>query len=143
MNRKDSFDVNWKGEIIRPLVPFPSIGSGYYKYSNEFVHRSVAEKYLANPHNKPEVNHKDGNKLNNHVSNLEWCTRKENMEHAAKTGLLRKRGKSKGIGFMKLLKEQVNEIRASHLSTRGLAKIYGVSNGTIFKVLNDSNYVGY
>ena len=51
------------------------------------VSRLVALAFIPNPKRLPEVNHKDGNKLNDHVSNLEWCTKSDNIKHAWRTGL--------------------------------------------------------
>lgn len=86
----------WGSETIRhvkgrKLKPFLS-GSGYLqvmcgKSFKADVHRLVAEKYVPNPDGLPQVNHIDGNKLNNHADNLEWVSAKGNMKHAASKGL--------------------------------------------------------
>ena len=74
----------------------PSIsGRGYFqvnlskngKYRHYFIHRLVAEAYLENPNNLPVVNHKDLNKLNNALTNLEWCTQSYNVKHYYKNFL--------------------------------------------------------
>lgn len=60
---------------------------GLIKKKRLKIHRVVCEMFIPNPDNKPCINHKDGNKYNNHVSNLEWVTYQENTVHAFKTGL--------------------------------------------------------
>ena len=83
---------NKHGKLIKPVA------SKIYKYlsyhlsysgikKNVFIHRLVAEVFIDNPEKKPQVNHKDGNKLNNNASNLEWVTQNENVQHMYDLGL--------------------------------------------------------
>jgi hypothetical protein len=55
------------------------------------VHRLIAKAFIANPDSLNEINHKDGNPLNNAIANLEWCTHRQNIQHAWDTGLLQNR----------------------------------------------------
>jgi hypothetical protein len=73
--------------------------SGYYqvlikinkinKFNNRYIHRLVAQYWIDNPENKREVNHKDGNKLNNNIDNLEWITSSDNQKHRHSIGITR------------------------------------------------------
>lgn len=104
------------------------------------VHRLVAMAFLPNKENKPCVNHIDGNKLNNSVGNLEWCTYKENMDHASRVGLLNNKGEDNAIS--KLTKEDVLNIRKEYNGFRKiptlktLGKKYGVSRSVVGRIVN-------
>jgi hypothetical protein len=95
------------------------------------VHRLVAAAFLPNPENKATVNHIDGNKMNNHVENLEWATHSENSIHAFDNGL---RAKGEGHPNSKLTKSEVIEIRtllASGQSQQAIATKFNVSKSCI------------
>lgn len=81
---------NYKGIIMENYKPHHS-GYIYLRVNIEkyALHRLVAWTFIDNPENKPVVNHIDGNKTNNAVSNLEWCTIKENNQHNANVGLIK------------------------------------------------------
>ena len=82
------------------------------KQLSKTIHRIVAEVFLENPENKPQVNHKDGVKVNTMVSNLEWVTVSENANHALSLGLKDKTWQDGERNInSKLTKEQVLDIR--------------------------------
>jgi hypothetical protein len=63
------------------------------KTYTRWLHRLLAENYLSNPLNLQEVNHKDGNKLNNDLANLEWTTHQQNVQHAFYNNLIKRKTK--------------------------------------------------
>ena len=94
------------------------------------VHRLVALTFISNPDLKPQVNHRDGCKLNNYVENLEWVTRSENQRHAVATGL---KQSGEDLYNSKLTNKQVEYIRENPDGLTGvqLAEKFGVSETTI------------
>lgn len=145
------FSVRRRGCSGKILSPSMDASTGYLKVNlrdpathackTYGIHRLVAITFLPNPHNLPCVNHLDGNKLNNHITNLEWCTYQENIHHAFDIGLI----DSSNMGVCgehhhqcKVSDNDALEIRA--LRTQGvlsheLAELYHVSGATIRNIL--------
>ena len=103
------------------------------------IHRLVAKAFIPNPENKPEVNHINGDKHDNRAENLEWCTRRENITHAFKTGLSAQGENSHNA---KLTNKQVRYIRENPYKLKGyeLAKMFGVHEVTISEIQRGKRY---
>lgn len=116
-------EIFLKGGNTKGYLTVMLAGRGYR------VHRLVAEAFVSNPESKPEVNHDDGNKLNNNDWNLKWSTAKENQAHAWATGLAIGAGRGP-----KLSREDAIAIRASNDSELKLAETYGVGRDQIDRI---------
>lgn len=100
------------------------------------VHRLVAKAFIPNPDNKPQVNHIDSNKMNNHVSNLEWCTNLQNQQHSWQSG----RQAANGVNHPRniLTEAEVLQIRdllkRTKMTKTAIGKQYGVHRSTIYRI---------
>lgn len=105
------------------------------------IHRLVALTFIPNPENKKEVNHLDGDKTNNNVSNLEWSTYEENMQHSRDIGLRQTYGsKSHLHKIVERDATKIREERDSGVPVKVLANKYGLSSSGIYKVLSGTTW---
>lgn len=109
-----------------------------YKNGNKkqySIHRLVAIYFIKNKNGKPQVNHKNADKLDNRAENLEWVTNQENRDHMVRLGL---QSKGEGVCFSKLTECEVIYIRALHengLKYDKLSEIYNVTSHTIYCIV--------
>ena len=136
------------------LKPSVSSSTGYktltLKLRNEHkthsIHRLLAQTFLPNPDNKPYVNHKDGNKINNSLSNLEWCTEKENSQHAWQTGLMNYPYDRKGEKNNTAKLKDIDVITIRLMWNRGftnqsqIARDFGVKHSTINDIVHNRHW---
>ena len=94
------------------------------------VHRLVAQAFIPNPDEKPQVNHIDGDKTNNYVDNLEWATASENSIHAYNTGL--------NSNKKELNENEIVSMYMNGITKEDIAKQYGVSNAVIKRILKEN-----
>jgi hypothetical protein len=118
---------------------------GYYctmfNRKTETVHRLIAKAFVPNPHNKPEVNHIDGNKLNNHYTNLEWCTRGENIKHCYDLGLRSCKGENNSRAKVK--QSDIENIKALYKqgkTQKEVGIIFGISPSQAGKIINNKSW---
>jgi hypothetical protein len=140
-----------KGRILKPRINpggYYHVGLGKNGTRATFaIHQLVARAFIPNPNKKRTVNHINGDKLSNNVSNLEWSTYSENLEHAYKTGL-RQAVKPSEVACKnyrrKLNEQQVREIKrlivADFLTLKQIANQYNVGRSTISSIKSGRNW---
>jgi hypothetical protein len=148
LNRIDVRGLNRKGKAKRGRINrYGYIQVQLWKNGKSIdksLHRLVAEAFIPNPQNKPEVNHKDGDKQNNSVDNLEWSSSKENIEHAVNNGLRKTNGENNGRAI--LTKEDVEYIRKIYkfrdkeFGGKALAEKFGVGQTTISHIIKNESW---
>lgn len=142
--------VSINGRVKGEAIMKPTIGnSGYYVFKLRWInkkkdyrlHRLIAEHFIPNPLNLPFVNHKDGDKLNCSISNLEWVSEAENVQHAIRTGLLNTKGENHC--HHKVSEKDVIEMKQLYLSgitQKQIALQYGVSRRQAGDIINGINW---
>lgn len=108
---------------------------------NMVVHRLIAKAFICNPDNLPEVNHKDGNKLNNSVTNLEWVSKSDNRKHAFRIGL--QKTYSHHSNSTNLTWDQVNIIReafAKGFSQKSIASYFNMTDSNINHIVHNKTW---
>ena len=132
------------GRVLKEFVGKDGYLRTQFDGKSRTVHRVIATTYIPAEPDKPFVNHKDGDKQNNHVSNLEWCTRSENMKHAYAHNLKSSDGIKNGRN--KLSYEEVSFILENYIprdkeyGAKALAKQFGVAHQTISAVVSGQNW---
>ncbi len=111
--------------------------NGTGKKKQFYAHRLVAIAFIINKHNKPDINHKDCNKLNNHPSNLEWCTPQENNAHAKYNNLCRGRRLDISIDDRIYIKEN-----ATSTNREFLAEKFKLSKSMIYRISTNRDGLG-
>ncbi len=110
-----------------------------WKKKKFLVHRLVALAYLPNHEKKEQVNHKDGNRNNNHAKNLEWATNQENRDHAISTGLVRPETYARKLSTKQAL-AIIKEYKKGGTSFAKLGKKYGVNHNTVWLLFKGKNW---
>ncbi len=106
-------------------------------------HRIIAETFIPNPENKPQVNHKNGIKTDNRVENLEWVTLKENIQHSIDNKLKSNFPKGSDMWNSKITDEEIKFIRRLSLMNMrqiDIVNIVGFNRNLIYKVVNNLSY---
>lgn len=106
----------------------------------QLVHRIIALEYLPNPDNLPQINHLDGDKSNNSITNLEWTTGKKNVEHSVLTGLIKRGDKRPNAKFSDNMVRECRALRLEGWTYYKLADKYGCSFQSVHRICTHQTY---